>query len=159
MAKKNILIQDVKHKDGSKNVRLEVNGHRYLVSPKVLADSGVKNVYTLRGKSIKIETYDVGEKMISGEAYTQKEDSTLVKRIVELPAYTFQELAAIEFASQMAAMMGFAAPVSAAAPAATPAAAIGTTEELADAGLTTGEAAPANAELAAVAGENDELPE
>lgn len=106
MAKKSIRIQNVVKSPAKKMVVLHVGTHRYLTSEKVLAAQGVMNPFTLRNKTIGIETYEPGEKLVDGTPYEQREDSTLVKAfITQLPEMTLNEMIASEVASSLKATL------------------------------------------------------
>lgn len=137
MAQKSIRVINVVKSPAKKMVVLHVGNHRYLTSDKVLAAQGVMNPFTLRNKTITIETYEPGEMMVNNQAYEQREDSTLVKSIVSLPEMSLNEMIASEVAASLkTALLGSLGNV---APSATPITAAPTVE----AGAAAEEAAPA----------------
>ncbi len=99
MSKKTIRVSNVQRSTqrtatGAQRVILSVGGHRYLTSTKVLASNGIDDPFSLRGKSVGIEVYEPGEQMVNGDAYEQREDTTLIKSFTSLPEKSQQELVA-----------------------------------------------------------------
>lgn len=168
MAKKTIRVINVVKSPAKKQVVLSTGNMLYLVSDKVLAAQGCFDPFTLRGKTLGIETFEAGEQLLNGDAYEQREDTTLVKSITSMPG--FEQMSQQEvmysamkagFADFMRASMGapVAAPVAAAEPARIVEA--GAAEEIAapaaPAEVEAGEAPAVEAPAAEVV--NEELPE
>lgn len=117
MAKKQIRVTNVIKSPAKKQVILSTGNMLYLVSEKVLAAQGCFDPFSLRGKTLGIETFEPGEQLLNGDAYEQREDTTLVKSITSMPG--FEQMSQQEvmysamkagFAEFMRASMG-AAPV------------------------------------------------
>lgn len=169
MAKKSIRVTNVVKSPAKKQVVLSTGNMLYLVSEKVLAAQGCFDPFSLRGKTVGIETFEPGEQLLNGDAYEQREDTTLVKSITSMPG--FEQMSQQEvmysamkagFADFMRASMGapVAAPVAAAEPARVEAGAA--VAEEAPAVVEAGEAAAEPAAAAVVAEAevlNEELPE
>lgn len=123
MAKKSIRVTNVTKSPAKKQVVLSTGNMLYLVSEKVLAAQGCFDPFSLRGKTLGIETFEAGEQLLNGDAYEQREDTTLIKAITSMPGYEQMSQQEVMFSAMKAGFAEFmrssmgAVPTPAAAPA------------------------------------------
>ena len=153
MAKKQIRVTNVIKSPAKKQVILSTGNMLYLVSEKVLAAQGCFDPFSLRGKTLGIETFEPGEQLLNGDAYEQREDTTLIKSITSMPGFEQMSQQEVMFSAMKAGFADFmrASMGAAIAPVAEPARAV-------EAGEAAADEAPA-AEPAVVEAVNEELPE
>lgn len=165
MAKKQIRVTNVIKSPAKKQVVLSTGNMLYLVSEKVLAAQGCFDPFSLRGKTVGIETFEPGEQLLNGDAYEQREDTTLIKSITSMPGFEQMSQQEVMFSAMKAGFADFMRASMGAVPtqpvvAAEPARAVeaGAAEEIAaPAEVQPGEAPAVEAPAAEVV--NEELPE
>ena len=107
MAKKSIRVTNVTKSPAKKQVVLSTGNMLYLVSEKVLAAQGCFDPFSLRGKTIGIETFEPGEQLLNGDAYEQREDTTLVKSITSMPGFEQMSQQEVMFSAMKAGFAEF----------------------------------------------------
>lgn len=105
--RKNLRIQKVQKAvlNGKKTVTFHSGGQRFTTNINSLKVVGIEDPFNLIGKTITVDTYEIGEKLVDGSIYEGREGGNLIKEILAVPERTQQELIADSVGRHMAALL------------------------------------------------------